>query len=198
LPWTQSFFERFQKLKGYDIRPFLATFLLPRGARITDEQARAKADYWDVFSILFAESFFKVQADWCAANHLEYQVHLNHEEAELELVHSEGDFFRDMRAVQVRHRHDAPSDLDGYNLRLSTPGFLGLSRLRQAQSLYRELCLCESNAGQAEIRYILNEQFVRGVNMAELMYFPSSNAAAGHEQHSWRTRNSAFMRYVED
>jgi hypothetical protein len=54
-----------------------------------------------VFSILFAESFFKVQGDWCASNHLEYQVHLNHEEAELELTRSEGDFFRDMQSVQV-------------------------------------------------------------------------------------------------
>lgn len=57
LPWTQSLFDRFQQIKGYDIRPYVATFLLPRGTRITPEQERAKADYWDVFSILFAESF---------------------------------------------------------------------------------------------------------------------------------------------
>ena len=56
LPWTQSFFSRFEQVKGYDIRPYLATFLLPRGTEMTEEQARAKADYWDVFSILFAES----------------------------------------------------------------------------------------------------------------------------------------------
>ena len=39
LPWTQSFFNRFQQIKGYDIRPYVATFLLPRGTRITEEQA---------------------------------------------------------------------------------------------------------------------------------------------------------------
>jgi hypothetical protein len=51
LPWTQSFFDRFQRIKGYDIRPYLATFLLPRGSEMTPEQGRARADYWDVFSL---------------------------------------------------------------------------------------------------------------------------------------------------
>jgi hypothetical protein len=178
LPWTQSFFERFRQLKGYDIRPYLATFLLPRGASITDEQARAKADYWDVFSILFAESFFKVQADWCAANHLEYQVHLNHEEAELELVHSEGDFFRDMRAVQVpgidmtRHQIWMDTISDYPRLASSVSHVYGRPR-----AFTESFASANPMPDMAEIRYILNEQFVRGVNMAELMYFPSSNAS---------------------
>jgi len=198
LPWTQSFFERFQKLKGYDIRPFLATFLLPRGARITDEQARAKADYWDVFSILFAESFFKVQADWCAANHLEYQVHLNHEEAELELVHSEGDFFRDMRAVQVpgidmtRHQIWTDTISDFPRLASSVSHVYGRPR-----AFTESFASANPMPDMAEIRYILNEQFVRGVNMAELMYFPSSNAG-GRPRTTLMAHPEfpAFMRYV--
>ena len=48
-----------------------------------------------------------MQADWCAANNLEYLVHLNHEELMLNLSHgedlirNEGDFFRDMRHVPI-------------------------------------------------------------------------------------------------
>ncbi len=148
LPWTQAFFDRFQQVKGYDIRPYLATFLLPRGVAMTQEQARARADYWDVFSILFAESFFKVQGDWCAANHLEYQVHLNHEEAELELTHSEGEFFRDMRSgAGSGDRYDAASDLDGHDLRLSAAGVVCVACLWQAEGVYRELCLVQTAGG---------------------------------------------------
>jgi rhamnogalacturonyl hydrolase YesR len=29
---------------------------------------KAKADYWDIWSNLFSENFFKVQADWCFEN----------------------------------------------------------------------------------------------------------------------------------
>ena len=177
LPWTQSFFSRFQQIKGYDIRPYLATFLLPRGTAIAPEQARARADYWDVFSILFAESFFKVQADWCAANHLEYQVHLNHEEAELDLTRSEGDFFRDMRSVQVpgidttRHQIWTDTISDFPRLASSVAHVYGKPR-----AFTESFASYNPSADATMARYVLNEQFVRGVNLAELMYFPSSNA----------------------
>jgi hypothetical protein len=176
LPWTQSFFDRFQQIKGYDIRPWLATFLLPRGAQMTEQQARARADYWDVFSILFAQSFFKVQADWCAANHLEYQVHLNHEEAELDLTRSEGDFFRDMRSVQVpgidttRHQIWTDTISDFPRLASSAAHVYGKPR-----AFTESFASYKPPADAAMARYVLNEQFVRGVNLAELMYFPSSN-----------------------
>lgn len=176
LPWTQSMFDRFQQIKGYDIRPYVATFLLPRATQITQEQERARADYWDVFSIMFAESFFKVQADWCAANRLEYQVHLNHEEAELELTQSEGDFFRDMRPVQVpgidttRHQIWTDTISDFPRLASSASHVYGKPR-----AFTESFASYKPPADVAMARYVLNQQFVRGVNLAELMYFPSSS-----------------------
>jgi hypothetical protein len=198
LPWTQSFFSRFEQVKGYDIRPYLATFLVPRGTEMTEEQVRAKADYWDVFSILFAESFFKVQADWCAANHLEYQVHLNHEEAELELTHSEGEFFRDMRSVQVpgidttRHQIWTDTISDFPRLASSVAHVYGKPR-----AFTESFASYAPPADAVMARYVLNEQFVRGVNMAELMYFPSSNSG-GRPRTTLMTDPGlpALMRYV--
>src|ERR1035438_8440263 len=67
----------------------------------TDEAQRARADYYDVWSGIFPNTFFGVQADWCAKNNVEYLVHLNHEETMMALVRSEGDYFRDNRRVQV-------------------------------------------------------------------------------------------------
>jgi hypothetical protein len=199
LPWTQSFFSRFEQVKGYDIRPYLATFLLPRGAEMTEQQVRAKADYWDVFSILFAESFFKVQADWCAANHLEYQVHLNHEEAELELTHSEGDFFRDMRSVQVpgidttRHQIWTDTISDFPWLASSVAHVYGKPR-----AFTESFASYAPPADAAMARYVLNEQFVRGVNMAELMYF-SSSSPGGRPRTTLMTDPGlpALMHYVQ-
>jgi hypothetical protein len=66
-----------------------------------DEAQRAKADYWDVWSGIFQNTFFGEQADWCHKYNIEYLVHLNHEETMTSLVRSEGDFFRDMRKVGV-------------------------------------------------------------------------------------------------
>ena len=179
LPWTPAFFGRFQQVKGYDIRPYVATFLLPRGAKMTRQQTQARADYWDVFSQMFAAGFFKVQGDWCAANHLEYQVHLNHEEMELQLTRSEGDFFRDMRSVQVPgidsiwHQIWTDTVSDFPRLASSVSHAYGKPRaFTETFAAYRP----QPDIDMA--RYILNEQFVRGINLIEMMYFPATSAGA--------------------
>jgi hypothetical protein len=104
IPWTSKMLASFQQEKGYDIQPYLPLFFAPK---MTDEAWRAKADYWDVWSGMFRETFFGVQADWCARNNIDYLVHLNHEEIALRLdlgedhIRNEGDFLRDMRHVEV-------------------------------------------------------------------------------------------------
>ena len=98
IPWTTTLFNTFKRMKGYDVRPYVASFFAPA---LTEEQWRVRADYWDVWSTLFAENFFKIQADWCANHHLDYLVHLNHEDKMVDLIRSTGDFFKAMRYVQM-------------------------------------------------------------------------------------------------
>ncbi|HUZ97699.1 MAG TPA: glycosyl hydrolase [Edaphobacter sp.] len=176
LPWTPKFFARFQQVKGYDIRPYVATFLLPKGTAMTETERRAKADYYDVFSQMFRDGFFKPQGEWCAANHLEYQVHLNHEEMEMELTHSEGDFLRDMKYVEVPgidtiwHQIWTDTVSDFPRLASSAAHVYGHPRaFTESFAAYRPA------PDVTMARYILNEQFVRGVNLIETMYFPASS-----------------------
>ena len=97
-PWTPKLLEEFQTQKGYDLKPYIPQFF---AGKLSDEAQRAKADYWDVWSGIFRNSFFGEQADWCAKYNVEYLVHLNHEETMMALVRSEGDYFRDNRYVEV-------------------------------------------------------------------------------------------------
>jgi hypothetical protein len=97
-PWTPKLLEEFQARKGYDLKPYLPQFF---AGKLTDEAQRAKADYWDVWSALFQKSFFDEQAVWCARYNVEYLVHLAHHATMAVTVRSEGDFFRDLRNVQV-------------------------------------------------------------------------------------------------
>jgi hypothetical protein len=181
LPWTPKFFERFTEVKGYDVRPFVAAFLQPRNTKLTEQQTRARADYYDVFSQMFRDGFFKVQGDWCAANHLEYQVHLNHEEMEMDLTRSEGEFLRDMQYVQVPgidtiwHQIWKDTISDFPRLAASAAHVYGHPRaFTESFAAYRP-------APDVDMaRYILNEQFVRGVNLVETMYFPASSTASVH------------------
>jgi len=98
IPWTEGIFEEFERIKGYDVRPFVPFFFLKE---MPEEAKRARADYWDVWSRIFSETFFKMQFEWCEKNGLLYTVHLNHEDDMRLLTRSEGDFFRCMRYVHV-------------------------------------------------------------------------------------------------
>jgi len=183
LPWTPAFFERFRQIKGYDVQPYTALFAQTPSRRnpgipihLTPEQLRIKGDYYDVFSQMFAEGFFKPQGEWCAANNLEYQVHLNHEEMEMELTHSEGSFFRDMRYVEVPgidaiwHQIWTDTISDYPRLASSVAHVYGKPRaFTESFAAYRPQPDVET------ARYILNEQFVRGVNLVEMMYFPATS-----------------------
>jgi hypothetical protein len=98
IPWTPKLLDEFRKRKGYDLQPYIPHFF---ASKMTDEARRAEADYYDVWSGIFQNSFFGVQAEWCAQNHMDYLVHLVGEEVMMQLTHTEGDYFRDERYVQV-------------------------------------------------------------------------------------------------
>jgi hypothetical protein len=148
-------------------------------AKLTDAELRAKGDYYDVFSQMFRDGFFKPQGLWCAAHGVEYQVHLNHEEMEMDLTRSEGDFMRDMKYVEVPgidtiwHQIWTDTVSDFPRLAASASHLYGHPRaFTESFAAYRP---------QPDImmsRYILNEQFVRGINLIETMFYPATRPGA--------------------
>ncbi|MDE1177014.1 MAG: glycosyl hydrolase [Edaphobacter sp.] len=196
LPWTPKFFARFTELKGYDVRPYLAG-LLVKPEQMTESSKRVRADYLDVFSQMFRDGFFKPQAEWCAANGLEYQVHLNHEEMEMHLVQSEGEFFRAMQTVQVPgidsiwHQIWKDTVSDFPRLASSVSHVYGRPRaFTESFAAYRP----EPDVEMA--RYVLNEQFVRGVNLVETMYMPASTAGRMGSPYMSEPGYPALLEYV--
>ena len=173
IPYTPKIFEEFKLRKGYDVRPYIAAFFAPK---LTDVQQRVKADYWDVWSDLFSENFFAVQAKWCAENNLQYLVHLNKEDNYPGLVDHEGDFFKDMRSVQMPGV-DAiwnqiwPGNLTDFPKYASSVAHVyGKPRaFTESFAAYKT----EPNVQQA--KWVLDHQFVRGINMVEVMFVPASS-----------------------
>jgi hypothetical protein len=98
IPWTPKLLEEFKAQKGYDLAPYLSSWFDRAPIKGSD---LARADYYDVWSGIFKDSFFGEQANWAKAHNVEYLVHLNHEETIQSLERSEGDFFRDERYVEV-------------------------------------------------------------------------------------------------
>jgi hypothetical protein len=96
---------------------------------------------------------------------------------EMELTHSEGSFFRDMRHVQVPgidtiwHQIWTDTTSDFPRLASSVSHVYGKPRaFTESFAAYRPV------PDVTMARYILNEQFVRGVNLVEMMYFPATSS----------------------
>lgn len=178
-PWTSGIVELFQERKGYDVRPYLAYFVsLPRNAgqlQLTDAQRRAKADYWDLWSDLFAENFFTMQSEWSAKNGVEHTTHLNNDHNMPGLVRSTGDFFKAMRHVQIPGvdviwNQVWPGKVADFVKYASSAAHLN----------GRPRALSESYAAYTpppnldQVQFGVNYQLVRGINLFEFMFQGSS------------------------
>jgi hypothetical protein len=186
-PWSPGLLTQFQKRKGYDLRPYLATVASIRIGVGTgrgtvapmkpnlDEGHRAFADYCDVWSDLFGENFFGTEGKWCARNHVEMQMHIEHEEILPQLAIADGDFFKCMRGIQVPgidtiwHQiwHDVVADFP--KLASSATHLNGHPR-----------AMCEAFAAYnpapdlKEAGWILNHLMVNGINRIEYMFMSAS------------------------
>lgn len=173
-PWTPEILKEFKARKGYDVTPYLASFFVPQP---NEETKRIKADYWDVWSDLFRDNFFKVQSDWCRENNIEYIVHLNHEDQVPGLVKSSGDFFKNMRYVSV-------PGVDAIWSQIWMDHVADYPKLASSAShLYgRPRAFTESFAAYTyrptvpQAKWVLDYQLVRGINSVQIMFMSASTA----------------------
>jgi hypothetical protein len=172
IPWSSLLPFRFIEEKGYDVRPYLAAFSLQHQ---DDELIRIKADFWDVWSEMFAENYFKVQADWCEENGLESMNHLNNDNNMMRLVRSSGCIFRTMRHMHIpgidaiwdQIWPGRVSDFPKYASSISN--VYGKPRtISETFAAYNTV----PNIEQA--KWVIDHQFVRGINLWEWMFWSSS------------------------
>ncbi len=175
-PWTPKLPEVFKAKKGYDITPYLATFFIQNP---TPEQQKAKADYYDVWSDMFGENYFKLEGDWCKANGMEYMVHLDKDDNMGQFVRSGGDFFKDMKDVQIPGVdaiwHQIWSDTVS-----NFPKFASsVSHVyNKPRTLSETFAAYRPAPNDEQAKWVLNQEMVRGINLFELM-FVSSSASRG-------------------
>ena len=180
-PWTEGILDLFKEKKGYDVTPYLP-YCVHMGRRdphieLTDKQHRAKADYWDVWSQLYGKYFFGLQAKWCADNGVEHMTHLNNEHRLEALTFTSGDYFRDLREVQIPgvdsiwNQVWPGKNADFVRLPASVAHVYGKPRvLSESYAAYNESPVTVETA-----EWGAHYQMVRGVNLFEFMFFPASS-----------------------
>ena len=179
-PWTPKMVEEFTARKGYDPTPWLAS-LLTRTQTVRER--RFRADYWDVWSELFATNFFQQQAEWCEANGLAHITHLNNDHNMPVCIRAEGNFFRDLSRVQVpgvdaiwnqiwpETVNDFPKFASSVSHAYGKP-----------RAFSESFAAYNTPPSIPQAKYAVDYQMVRGINFFEFMFW-----MAGSERPNWMT-----------
>ncbi len=182
-PWTPKLFAEFQARKGYDLRPFIAAFAAAPGMRtadLTDEARRAYADYCDVWSDLFRDSYFNAEAKWAAEHGVTLQLHVEHEEILPQLAMADGDYFKCFRNIQ-----EPGIDIIWHQIWMDNPADFPKLASSAAHLYGRPRAMCEAFAAYQpapnvkQARWLLDHLFTRGINRIEYMFWGGGGAGAG-------------------
>ena len=174
VPWTATLPAEFLERKGYDVRPYLSRLFAKPAS---DEDRRIHADYWDVWTDLYRDNFFKPQSDWCSRHNIDYIVHLCGEEDMKQLVALNGDYFKCQRYVGIPGvdaiwRQIWPGVVADYPKLASSEAHMeGVPRaFTESFAVYgRGLSL-------EQAKWVMDQQFVRGINQFQTMLYLSSQA----------------------
>lgn len=71
LPWTHDFFQRFRRLKGYDLRQRMADLVY----EVNEDWRQVRCDYFDAVSSWYVEAYHAQLSAWCDQHGLEYIGH---------------------------------------------------------------------------------------------------------------------------
>ena len=179
-PWTPKMVEEFIARKGYDPTPYFASLLTKNQ---TTKEKKFRADFWDVWSDLFAINFFKQQADWCAENGLAHITHLNNDHNMPVCIRAEGNFFRDLSKVQIPGV-DAiwnqiwPETVNDFPKFASSVSHV----YGKPRAFSESFAAYNTPPTIPTAKYAVDYQIVRGINFFEFMFW-----AAGSKSPTWMT-----------
>jgi hypothetical protein len=171
VPYTEGIFEQFTRLKGYDPRPRLLDLFETSG----EQAQRFRADYWDVWTRMYGDNFFGLQADWCAREGIESLTHLCGEENMPELVALNGDFFRCFRRVQIPGV-DAIWRQIWYGKTADYPKLASSAahQFGRPRAFSEAFAVYGRGISLEQAKWVLDYHLVRGVNLLQAMEYLAS------------------------
>jgi hypothetical protein len=189
LTWTADMAAAFEAKTGYALVPHLPALLSAPTDDEAVEQTRVRLDFYDVWSQLIVERYLEPIRTWCRSQGLLSAGHFGgDDEPAGNAQHGFGHILRALRAL----------DLPGVDtiLRQTFPGLRSHQFTKYASSVARQnglpYVLSESFAvfgnglTPAQMRWITDQQYVRGANLTVAACYPYSthdNLMPGERPH---------------
>ena len=94
LIWTDDFLEEFEKIKGYNLKPYLPLLIY----KAEQNTAKIRSDYFDVVSELYTNAWFKQYAIWVEDHNIWLTGHTGER---FDSYFKQGDYFKTMGQLQI-------------------------------------------------------------------------------------------------
>ena len=175
IPWTEELPACFERWRGYDLLPLLASLFYDVG-----EYQRTRHDFYRTVTELFVDVFTRRLYDWCEARDISLTGHQNENEGEDDLAWQIGSCGAVMPHYEYMHipgidhlncqgrvyaKDDAGTGMRHYSIPLAKQ----VSSVAHQLGGRRVLCELFANFGQGmtleDQRWIVNWMFVLGVDL---------------------------------
>tara|TARA_B100000809_G_scaffold143047_1_gene140572 strand:+ start:624 stop:3242 length:2619 start_codon:yes stop_codon:yes gene_type:complete len=172
-PWTTDFAARFQANMGYDITDLLPEieieYLMDSGDHgqwlRPEAVQRARADYYDVWTSLMAESFYQPIHQWCSRYGVIATGHQLGDNSLEEMKYGGGVFFKnlshsDLPGVDTITGQIKPGLFD------DSPRYAGsiANSLGKSRAMSESFAVYGHGVTPDQMRYVCVQQILRGVN----------------------------------
>ena len=165
--WTDDFLEKFKERKEYDLKKYLPLLIYDGG----DVTPKIRCDYYDVFTSLYVEAWFKQIGDWCSEHNIPLTGHTYED---IFSYVTQGDYFRTFAPLQIPLT-------DNEDFRYSFPRHIEWFKPKQLSSIAhlngRKFAGAEALGGSSgsytleELRYGISMLGVYGINFMALHLF---------------------------
>ncbi len=181
--FCEDFQQCFQEKYGYDITDKFPVLFKPQGE--SQEENKIRIDYYTLCGEIFNENFLKAQGDWCKKNNLLITGHLdNDHQCDFSVNHGYTSYPDSLSKLHMPGIDVIWRQIDyGKGVSEGTSFFPRFAASAAIQN-ERNLTVSESfgvyGSGYTynEMRYVLNYQFLRGINIINFM-----NISYGREKH---------------
>jgi hypothetical protein len=186
--FTDDLFKMFYERYGYDLCDYLPALFDPRD--IDEDEIKARQDYYELVAELLANNYFMMLKNWCADNGMLSSGHLGGENDVLGCIKGSSGFYQPLRMLRCfdipgvdaiwRQIFPKPAEyrngkVEGENKFFPRYASSAANQNGSNTSVTESYAVYGAGLTYAQMRYVQNFQFVRGINLLNIM-----NMTYGH------------------
>jgi hypothetical protein len=165
VPWVDDLLERFQAMKGYDLRPYLFSLFFSQ----EPEAQYVRQDYYDVITRLYTDAFYVQVLRWCQEHGIASSGHVMAEETLIAHVTYHGSLFsviREMDLPGIDMLNSDPQDMLARHSFMAAKQVASVAHLTGAKQVHSEssdwvqgnegrYATLPERLGQGNLQYVL-------------------------------------------